>query len=567
MVHHSQRVLLSLLAAGALLVLLLFVQSTLTDPVRAETATMDYFASSTGSGTLCAMNQPCLITVALSLAGDGDTIYVAQGTYTTTATSVVLVSNSITLYGGWDGLISFPVTRNPKLYPTILDGEYARRVVLINSSITPTIDGFFITRGSASNSAVGQGKGGGIYSRYASPLIANNVISSNIADTSIILNGYGGGVCVEDPGVQAVITDNVVYSNVASLYHRGYGGGIHVEGGTLPQQIENNVLLSNTASITGGEGTGGGISLISTDSALLRGNTIEHNVGTASSVITDVGDGGGIYCFMSDDVDIVSNTVQYNSASLISHGGGGGIRTLYCEGMSIISNTIRYNTSTDPDGSGEGAGGGVLVYHSLDVTLGSNLVISNTAHRGGGIFVGSATSFTMTNNIVAENYAGLRGGGISIEAGTGEPITGTLVHNTLAANNSGIGAGRNGINVPWSDVTLVLTNNMIITHQYGIAIGASSSANLDHTLFYGNTTDTYSLGTLINSNAITGQNPLLDSTYHLMSGSPAIAAGATLGWPSFDIDGDPRRSRSPAIGADAFDLPFEVCLPLILESN
>ena len=173
----------------------------------------------------------------------------------------------------------------------------------------------------------------------------------------------------------------------------------------------------------------------------------------------------------------------------------------------------------------------------------------------------------MTNNVVAHNTAASLGGGLELTTWGTYPVTGTLAHNTFSTNNLGSGAGRNAIEVIEGGATLILTNNIISSHGYGIVIYPGSAAYLYHTLFYDSlTADT--LGVVTNNNPITGQDPMLDSTYHLTDGSPAILAGLTLGWPSLDIDGEARRLAAPDIGADDHQYPLDhqVYLPLVLRS-
>jgi len=62
------------------------------------------FASSTGGGSLCTRTFPCRLIFALGAASTGDTIYVKGGTYTGLGPSVITVTKSITIFGGWDGL-------------------------------------------------------------------------------------------------------------------------------------------------------------------------------------------------------------------------------------------------------------------------------------------------------------------------------------------------------------------------------------------------------------------------------------------------------------------------------
>ena len=125
----------------------------------------DLFVSPGGSGD-CSQPSPCDLHTALTLASDGDTVYVAQGTYTGTGAAVITVTESITVYGGWDGTMTVPPVRDPKINPTTLDGKGLRRVVYITGTITPTLEGLWLTNGSSGS------RGGGIAVDGAHPIIS-----------------------------------------------------------------------------------------------------------------------------------------------------------------------------------------------------------------------------------------------------------------------------------------------------------------------------------------------------------------------------------------------------------
>lgn len=82
------------------------------------------FVATAGADTDCTQADPCLWQTAL--AQDGDTIYVAQGTYTGTDGAVITTTRSITLFGGWDSTAITPLVRDPHVYPTTLDCEGTR---------------------------------------------------------------------------------------------------------------------------------------------------------------------------------------------------------------------------------------------------------------------------------------------------------------------------------------------------------------------------------------------------------------------------------------------------------
>jgi hypothetical protein len=517
---------------------------------------------------------PCHTSIqdAVDAASPGDEIRVEQGRYTGVhlrggVRQVVYISKTVTIRGGYDNSFqhSFPMTQ-----PTVVDAEGAGRVIYITGSsgnISPTVEGLWITGGNASNALADNGWGGGIYSRAATPVIANNVISHNVAYTSTSSWGYGGGIYIVSAPGSAIISSNQVISNAAGTSYYGEGGGLYVIDSPAAQVI-NNVVLSNTAAVTGGLGHGGGIGLHTSSGAIMAGNRVEHNVAQAGLAPSFGSEGGGIYCSNSNDVVFSDNVVRYNTTSVPSNGQGGGIGIWDCDRLAVVGNTLQGNVGSAGTTTGGGRGGGLGAYASRDLIINANRVLSNTAGFytgwGGGLYLSRNTTFTMTNNIVAGNVATYQGGGLAFEADISEPVTGTLLHNTFAANNQGSGNGRSAVHVNESYVSLILTNNLIYSHTYGIIVAGGSTAQLYSTLFYANGTDTSGAGSIVNTNPLTGQDPLLDGDYHLQADSPAINVGVDVGV-STDIDGDLRDS-SPDIGADE-RAGASTYLPIVLKNH
>src|SRR5258708_22029226 len=164
---------LSLLLAGGALTLVFQL-------VQAAPAAAALFVATNGGGSACAQNNPCQLQEALSLAVDGDVIYVKQGTYTGSGAAVITVSQSITLFGGWMGNSSGPIVRNPATYPTLIDAQRHRRGMFVSAGITPTIDGFVIKNGNATGLVNGcsqgsaGGCGGGVFVDQAAARILHN---------------------------------------------------------------------------------------------------------------------------------------------------------------------------------------------------------------------------------------------------------------------------------------------------------------------------------------------------------------------------------------------------------
>ena len=223
---------------------------------------------------------------ALDQAIDSDTLYVAGGTYTGTGTAVVsIINKSITLYGCWDSVTNGAVVRDPAAYPTTLDGESQRRVVRISGNISPTLDGFLIMNGRAS-----EGAGIGLYLypySDAAAIIRHNVITNNVA-----FGGWGGGIQVD--GGRPLIEHNRIMSNTTP----NDGGGVAIAFGSRPT-LKNNLISRNSAQ------TGGGIRLRDTWTTLLN-NTIAHNTGTG---------GQGIYA-SNTTITLTNNIIVSNTYGL-----------------------------------------------------------------------------------------------------------------------------------------------------------------------------------------------------------------------------------------------------------
>jgi parallel beta-helix repeat protein len=265
---------LSLAAASLLAVGLLGLLNATHLIVRADPGTL--FASATGSGGACTQPTPCTLKTALTQAVDGDAIYVATGTYAETGGYVL--SKSVAVYGGWNGAHSGPVVRNPAVYPTTLDGQGQRRVVLITGNISPTLDGFVIANGRAS-----EGAGIALYpypSTDAEATIRNNLVTNNVAT-----GGWGGGIQVD--GGRPLIEHNRIVSN-STPYQ---GGGLAISWYSRPT-LKDNLIAGNSAQVSGA-----GIRLRDTWTTLIN-NTIADNTGKGAD---------GIY--VTDTTITATNTI------------------------------------------------------------------------------------------------------------------------------------------------------------------------------------------------------------------------------------------------------------------
>ncbi|MGD9098951.1 MAG: choice-of-anchor Q domain-containing protein [Anaerolineae bacterium] len=338
---------------------------------------------------------------AIDVAEPLDEIWVATGTYTGTAGTVADIEKSVTLLGGWDA--GFTV-RDSTLNPTTLDAQGAGRVMYIHGHISPTIDGFTITGGNASNTSDYAAYGGGIHSRDANPIITHNVITGNVASDSPDAHGRGGGLYLRNSSASAVVSGNHILSNTASTGYYGYGGGLFLD--RSEASVSHNIVRDNLAS-SADQGSGGGVYL-TISPATLRGNIISGNVAS----IAESGQGGGLVLYHSP-ATLDGNYIINN----VSPGGGGGLLLERCIPFTLTNNIIAHNEASDV-----GGGGGIKFWGwsggPARGVLAHNTIAQNDRGSGGeGIFTSGVVTLTLGNNIIVSHTYGIyAAGGSSVTA-------------------------------------------------------------------------------------------------------------------------------------------------------
>ncbi|MGC9358630.1 MAG: right-handed parallel beta-helix repeat-containing protein, partial [Anaerolineae bacterium] len=414
------------------------------------------------------------------------------------------------------------------------------------------------------------GHGGGIYlaDLVVPSLVSGNVVRDNFGGHNY--DGSGGGVYVS--GSEVTITDNHITGNAASWSgSRGEGGGILIHGGKV--LVHSNVITGNFGGGFPGFpstaiGLGGGVASLD-GNTILRGNLIEGN-GATNGV--NWGMGGGIYG-AGGTIDVVDNQIAHNWGCVDGEGCfGGGVALTGTLGL-VEDNLVLDNRATDAAfGAGGGIYGGIGTYHVVGNVISGNLasatnygwggglyfqwdepwldantILNNQATPGsngygGGVRLASCAPFTLTNNIIAGNDASATGSGIAVAVDS----AGVLVHNTLAENMPGDGAGL----AVQQRSHVTLTNNIVASQTLGIlnADLVNSTVYARYTLFDGNGTD--HSGGVTSVDEVAGPAGLLPN-YHLDNGSNAIANALPLAWITHDVDGDARPYRgAPDVGAD-----------------
>lgn len=194
-------------------------------------------ASATGAGTGLSWTDAFpLLQSALQVAGPGDTVWVAEGTYKPTATTdrnaSFKPSVQVCLFGGFAGTETSAGQRNEATHPTVLTGDIgvlgdstdnSYHVLYIQNGEGVEIDGFIIQSGYADDNSTGNGgDGGGILmnpNAAHSPIIRRCILERNYAKR----NGGGITLHANSVGQQPIVSQCTFRFNTG-----GYGGGLYV---------------------------------------------------------------------------------------------------------------------------------------------------------------------------------------------------------------------------------------------------------------------------------------------------------------------------------------------------
>jgi hypothetical protein len=503
-----QRFIPLLLSVGLALLGLWAVQ-----PDATRSAPGPLFVSPGGSGTACTQAQPCTLPIALAQAIAGDTVYLTAGTYTGAGEAIATITQSLTLYGGWDGAASGPVGRDPVAYSTTLDGEGARRGVYASGDITVTLEGFTVTNGTALD------MGAGLYAQNAHLTLREMTFYSNVISTTTTGSPSGGGAAVE--GGTLLVEACTFRANSVWAKQGPFGGGLAISA-TLAATVLDSLFQDNDAWIASG------LSFIGAGSSpaplTVRGNHFLDNGWGNSPGIASGGYSAALE-IVDADAQVIDNQFAHNQAS----NGWGTVSVLYAT-----------------------------------LNLARNLIYDNTSfYDASGLYLHSVSPFTVTNNLIVDNqstYYWTEHQAVHIRDGAG-----LLLHNTIARNDNTYGV--------WIDkgATVTLTNTILVSHTVGISVTNGSTATLEATLWgtgdWGNGSDWGGEGSIVTGTVnIWGLPNFVNpdgGDYHLGPGSRAIDSGVDASVTD-DIDGDPRpQCLGYDIGADEFR-GWRLYLPLVL---
>lgn len=294
------------------------------------------------------------------------------------------------------------------------------------------------------------------------------------------------------------------------------GGGLRVE--KITTTIRNNIIQSNSAD------AGGGIDINDDNNPLAHqivNNTFTNNTATNAQ---GIGFGGGI------DINTSAATVSGNTFSNNIARCGGAI-VVYASNVTIDGNNFSNN-------------------HASLATAGQGCVGSD----GGALFIELVnTSPIIRNNVIANNTA-IRGDGINIAIGPGQP---QIINNTIVNNKDSNGFDE-GIFYVGENITPIIRNNIVALNGSGIHRGnnvATPFATMSNNLVWSNDVNYRNLSP--GSDDISADPLFVDQAgddYSLQASSPAIDSGTSTNAPSTDLEGTPRPLDGDGNGTAQWDI-------------
>lgn len=263
-------------------------------------------------------------------------------------------------------------------------------------------------------------------------------------------------------------------------------------------------------------GSGGGFSVNMTMADFsISCCTITNNVANRTH-------GGGINAIMGSGTLILSNCVVVNNDSIISDGNvvGGGVRlqgNSYFVKCVISGNRCEGNEGI-PGGSSSGRGGGIYAANGTNRFLACTIT-DNLAR-------GTAPGGMQGNQGFAS------GAGMHLVNGVAEILNSILAKNVTSSTHGSAGGGIYADNVDLHmENSTVMDNNIL-----GIQSANGGSATVENSILYFNNANAaqVSPSTVITYSDVQGGyagagninfNPIVDSAYRIIAGSPCIDAG------------------------------------------
>jgi hypothetical protein len=399
-------------------------------------------------------DQPT-IQAGINAAVDGDTVLVADGTYTE---NINYLAKAITLASHY-----LMDSDTAHIANTIIDGSQPSNpdsgsvvYFISGEDTTSVLTGFTITGGSGTISEYTlQGQtfptraGGGILCHLSGARISHNHIHNNHIPQ--YTGAAGGGIAGFPLNNTAyiIIEDNRITNNSVTGIDESFASGalLSSNGRIVNNDISHNAS-SGSAFVWGA--IAGWADVPQPRSFLIKNNRITHNTAAGVNV-----NGAGLTLEQTVNALVIGNSISDNqivSASNASQGGGILI-TNTSDTILIDANTISRNVLQNSNSYG----GGISLWSNnsslnRDIRISNNIISGNEAGYGGGIRCRQSAA-TLNNNTIVNNTALANGGGIRVDTAPSiAMIFNTILWGNSAPSSPQIFLASGSLTVVYSDV-------------------------------------------------------------------------------------------------------------------
>ncbi len=370
-------------------------------------------------------NRSNSLAAVLAEAGDGDHVWLAEGTYIresgVAADPVISRSTgSVYLFGGFAGTETAFADRYLPSYRGTISGQgTSNSVISLTGDARLYLDGLTVTGGS------GGTNGGGL--RLSGNSIGYTRSMEFRENTSM-----NGGHIAAFAGT-TLLVDSTLLEDGTAVFE---GGALFCDGCDV--RIERSRIVNNSA----GVGDGGGIHL---ENFTATARTFELMDTEIAGNSTAVGTGGGLYVF-EYNVMIQNSTFQENSAT-----SGGG---LYVTGLQPV---LMYSTIFQANDAAGGNGGGALLTTTGDVEVINGIWVDNQATgNGSGLYLDGVGTHRITNTSFSLNSAGVAGALFGTGAGAK-----SLYNSVFFGNSAG---GNPDVQGAFTIDSACAVQNLAVTH-------------------------------------------------------------------------------------------------------
>jgi predicted outer membrane repeat protein len=460
------------------------------------------YVTTTGAGNETGFNWQNAMTLqsALFYVGNmyGDSVHnnvlVAQGVYALESNYSYLmqVKTGINILGGFQVGATMLTQRNPTLYKSILRGNNATTIHLVNLSNTVVIDGFTIENGS-------NNFGGGIYAKRCNAIFKNCIIQKNYATYS------GGGVYVDSNS--AMVFNNCYFNNNKSGQ---IGGGLSA---FLSSPTFKHCSFSNDSA-----SLGGGAIFLSQSNPKIDTCTFNQNKVYGNGCY-----GGAIFSDTASNPVFTKCVFESNSAitsgSNFAHGGA-----LFTQknGALLFSRCQFNNNETSRNG------GAIFALRNIVLSIDTCTFTNNIGYSGGAVLAEESSNAYYDSCVFTGNKATYAGGAIGHLNNARCEVTKSIFTNNKSNTIGGA--------IFQNDHTLKVTNSLFTkdTASFGGAIAAykiylvGNGVNFvsKYNIYDNNIALNGSGGALMIKNSENGYDSLLNNVF---AENKALGTGSTSG--------------------------------------